>query len=479
MDIKSKVYSNLPVALQNRLVSLYGSRILAQRFGPEYEKAMDFYETSQWWNREELRAYQDERLHVLVRHAFDTVPYYGDLMRAQGLSPDDITTQDDLSKLPALTKHDVRHNIDRLISTDADRRRLHKAYTSGSTGLPVSVYWDQGVTTINNASLWRCRRWAGFEFGRPYASLLVYAVVPERQASPPFWRLNAPWNQLLLSSLHLSVQNVPAYLDAMNERGVEALEAYPSTAYVLAQFMRELDVFLPLTCVFTTSEPLLDFQREAIEERFRCSVFDAYGQAERVMFSGECSEHRGHHVHEEYGITELVDADGEPVPTGSVGRVLATGLHNFAMPLLRYEVGDAAAFTGEPCPCGRGLRLLDGVSTKAEDILVMPDGRMVTSTAFLRAFKGIVGIDQLQVVQRATDRLTVRLVTNPEYSDRGEQTIRTRLRERFGEDVTLSFEFPESIPRTGRGKYRTVISDVPLQWGQASTANLYQGEHSE
>jgi len=479
LDLKSRLYSNLPVALQNRLVSMYGSRILSERFDSDYEKAMAFYEVSQWWSREELRAYQDERLRTLVKHAFDTVPYYHEAMRGQGLSPDDITTQGDLSKLPPLTKHDVRHNLDRLISTGADRRRLHKAYTSGSTGLPVAVYWDHGVTTMNNASLWRCRRWAQFEFGRPYASLLVYAVVPERQSSPPFWRLNAPWNQLLLSSLHLSVRNVPSYLEAMGERGVEALEAYPSTAYVLAQFMRELGAFFPLSCVFTTSEPLLDYQREAIEERFRCGVYDAYGQAERVMFSAECSEHRGHHVHEEYGITELVDSDGQPVPTGSVGRVLATGLHNYAMPLLRYEVGDAAAFTGEPCPCGRGLRLLDGVSTKAEDILVMPDGRMVTSTAFLRAFKGVVGIDQIQVVQRVADHLTVRLVTNSGYGDRGERTIRTRLRERFGEDVTLSFEFPETIPRTGRGKYRTVISDVPLQWGEATTANLYQRERSE
>jgi len=474
-----RIYAGLPAGLQNRLVSEYGRRILARRFGPEYDRVMAFYEASQWWSREEFAAYQEERLRVVVRQAFETVPYYGERMREARLTPDDIRTLDDLPKLPVLTKRDVRENAQRLISTTVDTRRLHKAYTSGSTGLPVAVYWDRTLEIVNNASLWRSRGWSGFEFGRPYASLLVYAVVPERRKSPPFWRVNAPWNQLLLSSLHLTRANVPAYLGAMRDHGAEALEAYPSTAYVLAQFMRENDSFLELGRVFTTSEPLLDFQREAIEERFRCRVFDAYGQAERVMFSAECSEHSGHHVHEEYGITELVDDHGTPVPEGSTGRVLGTGLHNLAMPLLRYEVGDAAAFTGKRCPCGRGLRLLDGVSTKAEDILVLPDGRMVTSTAFLRVFKGVPGIDQIQVVQRAVDRLVVRIVRSDGYGERSEATLQERLRGRFGAEVEISFEYPDVIERTGRGKYRTVISEVPLRWGETTTTNLYQNEAIE
>ncbi len=193
-------------------------------------------------------------------------------------------------------------------------RRLWEAKTSGTTGAVISVSWDRGVVVMTNACLWRSRRWAGVEFGRPYATLFGRLVVPVAATRPPFWRVNRSWNQLVLSPLHLSDATAPLYLDAMRDFGAEALEAYPSSAYVLARYAEAAGVHLPLKAVFTTSEPLLPVQREVIEERFRCPVFDFYSQAERVMFSSECEAHEGHHVFEEYGVTELVDDCGRAGP---------------------------------------------------------------------------------------------------------------------------------------------------------------------
>lgn len=471
---REKVYNRVPIPVQNRILSWHGRRMLRERFGPEYDTLMSFFEESQWYSREELEAYQAERLQRLIRHAYETVPYYRDMMSDRGLTPADIRTEEDLVKLSVLTKHDVRGNRSRLLSISCDRPSLREAYTSGSTGPPIGVFWDSSVTVVNNASLWRCRRWGGFEFGRPYAALMVHPIVPESQSRPPYWRWNESWNQLLLSSLHLRDDTVVEYVSEMRRVGVEALETYPSSAYVFAKHMEAIGERLPLTCVFTTSEPLLDVQREIVEDRFCCPVFDAYSQAERVMFSGECDRHVGHHVHEEYGITELLDEHDEPVAPGTMGRVVATGLHNFAMPLIRYEVGDAAAFRVSPCECGRGLRLLEGVSTKADDILVLPDGRLLPATPLMRAFKGFPGIEQIQVVQHEPQCVTVRMARTDEFASGSEQGIRDNLRVRLGDEVRIIFEYVDVIPRSSRGKFRTVISTVPLSWGNVSTSNLYQ-----
>lgn len=475
-DLPERIYERCPVALQNVLVSWYGRRIKRERFGPEFDRLSEFLSASERESSERIRDHQDERLRALVSHAYETVPYYGELMDGLDIRPRDIATQEDLRAFPVLTRKAVIENRERLLSTSVDRAKLRLASTSGTTGYPVSVYWDRHVSIMNNACLWRARGWGGVGLGRPYATLMGRAVVPTRQKGPPFWRFNPSWNQLFLSSYHLDEKNIPHYLEAMRESGVEMLEAYPSAAYTLARFMEAESVRLPLKSVLTSSEPLLGIQRELIEDRFCCRVFDAYGQAERVAFASECERHEGLHIFEEYGIVEILDENREPVAPGCSGQIVATGLHNFAMPLMRYETGDAAAFKKEACSCGRTLRLLDTVTGKAEDIIVAPGGRMVPGPLLSYAFKGARGVVRSQIVQERPDEITVRLVVAETFGPKDEQRIRSELENRLGADVAITFERVSEIPTSARGKYRWVVSSVPLRWGTLSTSNLYQDE---
>ena len=321
---------------------------------------------------------------------------------------------------------------------------------------------------------WRSRRWAGFEFGRPYATLFGRFVVPPSARRPPYWRLNPSWNQLFLSPLHLNDETAPLYLDAMRDHGAEALESYPSSAYILARHAEAAGRVLPLRCVFTTSEPLLAHQRRVIEERFRCRVFDTYSQAERVMFSSECETHDGHHVYDEYGVTELVDETGAPVAVGTVGRVVATGLHNFGMPLIRYALRDATAMSGRACACGRTLALAAAVATKEEDVLVSPDGRMLSASLLTSVFKSVDTVAASQVLQDRPDEVTVRVVPRDGFSEGDERAIERGLHARLGDGVRVRFERVSEIPLSGRGKFRWVISSVPLRWGTASAGRLHE-----
>jgi len=472
------IYNSLPVPLQNACVTWRGWRIYRERFGARYEALSEFLARSESATPDEHREYQETRLRMLVRHAYGNVPHYRDVMEKRGLKPADIAAIEDLRRLPVLTKSDVRAAGDRLVSRTVDPGKLRVAWTSATTETPLPVKWDHSVALMNHASYMRVRRWAGVPFGRRYATMQGTPVVPIAQRKPPFWRHNAVWNQVLFSQLHLSDENMHHYVRKMRESGVEDLETYASGAYVLARYLEDHDEYLPLKAVITTGEPLLPEERKLMEERFRAHVFDAYGQAERVVFSCECEKHEGHHLFPEYGITEFVDGDGEPVPDGECGLILGTGLHNFAMPLIRYACGDVAASSDAKCSCGRTLPMLQGLTSRAGDILVTPDGRMVPPIMVTWIVKFLEGVRDWQVVQESTTELRVLVVREEHVNDDEFDGLSGYVRRRLGPEVGITVEQVDEIPRVGRGKSRHVVSHVPLVWGVPNRSALAGGVRS-
>jgi phenylacetate-CoA ligase len=470
------IYRRTPTPLQNTLLTLHGWRLRRARFGESYLRLRREFEELERAPSPQQKAYQEERLAALIRHCYENVPYYRQVMDDRKLRPGDVQSIEDLAKLPILEKEDLRRNFDRLLSRTANRRSLRLAHTSGSTGSPLACYWDDAVDCATNAVLWEHRSWAGFTFGRPYAALLGRMIVPETQQAPPFWRLNRAWNQLFLSSFHLEERWADLYLEAIERFRAEALDAYPSTAYFLARHLQSRGTTLALKSVFTSTETLLPIQRELIEERFGCKVYDYLGEAERVLFAGECGAGEGLHLFSGYGITEVTDDAGIPRSEGKMGHLVATGLHNFAMPLIRYRLGDISALHSSSCRCGRSLPLLDRVTTKAEDIVVTPEGRFVSPSVLTHPFKPMDNIVASQIIQESLHHLVIRIVRRPAYTDRDTQVLVEEFRKRVGRTMEIDVRFVDSIPRGPRGKLRWVISKVPLRFADQATKNLFEAE---
>ncbi len=459
------VYNSLPIPLQNACVAWRGWRIYRERFGPRYEELSSFLERSETEDEGFHRDYQESRLRDLIRHAYENVPYYRDVMDERRLKPSDVTTLEDLPKLPVLTKNDVRAASDRLVSRTVDPEKLRVAWTSATIETPLPIKWDHSVALVNHASYMRVKRWAGVPFGHRYATMQGTPVVPIRQRRPPYWRYNPHWHQVFFSQLHLSDENMHHYVEEMRRARVEALETYASCAYIMARYLEEHDEYLPLKAVITTGEPLFPEERKHMEERFQAPVFDAYGQAERVIFSCDCERHEGHHLFPEYGITEFVDGDGNLVPDGECGLVLGTGLHNFAMPLIRYACGDVASSSDRTCPCGRTLPMLSTLTSRAGDILVTPDGRMVPPIMVTWIVKFLEGVRDWQVVQESTTELRVLVVRDEPVTKDEFEGLHGYVSRRLGPEVRIGIELVTEIPRVARGKTRHVISKVPLVWG--------------
>ena len=183
--------------------------------------------------------------------------------------------------------------------------------------------------------------------------------------------------------------------------------------------------------------------------------------AERVVFASECERHSGHHLNLDYGITEFLDSNNETVEDGKLGKIVATSLHNFAMPFIRYETSDATASKTGTCPCGRGFPLIEDIATKHESIVTLPDGRLISPSVLTHPFKPMHNIAESQIIQEAVDQLIVKIVKRNGYSVNDEIALLKAFGERLGSKMKINVEYVDSIPRTKNGKFRWVVSKIP------------------
>lgn len=462
-SITERIYYYSPYFIQNLWVNAYGLRVYLREYGKNFRKTLEEFERMQWYSCRELEEYQNRQLKSLIKHCYENVPYYNKLFRENRLTPDDIGSIHDLHKLPILTKDEVKANVAFLIARNFKRSKLVLGLTSGTTGSPLEFYYDNHICIVKNVVDWRHKRLAAVNVGDRIAMFWGRVVVPGTWTEPPFWRYNWMLNQVLFSSYHLSVKNLKFYIRQLQRFAPKALEGYPSTLYVIALHLLSLRKTLPVKAVFTSSEALFPHQRETIEQAFECKVFDFYGLAERVVFATECAAHHGLHLNMDFGITEILNKNGEQVAPGEVGKMVATGLHNFAMPLIRYETNDVTVFQGQKCTCGRETPLIGDLTTRAEDMITTREGRYISFASLTLPIKLVNNIGESQIIQEDLDHIRIRIVRRPNYAESDTQNLLAEFRKRIGADMKVEVEFVGSIPRSTSGKFRFVISKVPLK----------------
>ncbi len=170
------------------------------------------------------------------------------------------------------------------------------------------------------------------------------------------------------------------------------------------------------------------------------------------------------HLNFEYGLTEIVDGENNPVENGKMGIIVSTSLKNWGMPFIRYKTGDVSAIKKTFCSCGRKMPLIEEVTTKAEDIVVRSDGRMISPSVLTHPFKPMHNIEKSQIIQEDLNHITIKIVKRPAYSEKDTEVLLSSFKERVGSDMNISIEFVSEIPRTKSGKFRWVISNVPLKF---------------
>jgi phenylacetate-CoA ligase len=432
------------------------------------------FERSQWFSPEEQARDQEGRLRRIIEQAYYRVPYYHDLFRRLKLLPEDIRTADDLRKLPTLSKATLRGEFPRLQATDSRRYHPRPAQTSGSSGEPLRFLLDKQSRVLEFVYYWRHWSWAGYRLGHRFAELGSHYFLRDESRAGQVCRYQPSTGRLLLNGLEIGPERVREYARAMHTYRPMFLKAMASALYYFAFFLREAGIRgFGLRGAFSTGELLMPHQRRLIEEVFGCRVLDSYGHMERTVAISECPE-GGLHINPDYGVLELVQrprvATAPEEGRVTTAEVVGTSLHNFSMPLLRYEVGDLVELDEDPhrCPCGRAMPRVRRINGRREDAIITPGGRVVT-TLFI-VFDKVPGIAQGQVIQEDVDELRIRIVRNPDYTERSEDLLLGLLRCFVGPRMKLRLEYSsrDALHRAGSEKFRTILSRIPQMPGPAT-----------
>ncbi len=458
------VYHRLPRPLQDAATTAYGWRLRRQVRGADYHRYRRLLDTSQWYDERQFADLQAALLSRFVRHAYAQVPHWRKVFDEAGLDPRSVASAADLSRLPLLSKAEVRRLGPELVAAGYRRQgaRTVSMKTSGSTGTALQVTWSRECRQREYAFRDQHRSWSGAEDRARIASFSPKALVPRDQTEPPFWRRSLAENRTFFSVHQMAQQSLPYYVEEVVRLRPRLVTGPPAA---LALFSRHLIASHPDDVapagVFVNEETLYPFQRDLIERAFHCHVFCWYGNAEASANIVECA-HGRLHVRPEYSVVELLRADGSPALPGEVAEIVGTGFGNAAMPLLRYRTGDTVVVAEhQRCACGRRMPVVETLVGRLEDALWTADGRMITRLD--SAFKYSPHVVEAQLFQAEPGVVEVRLVTEPGYSDAEQQAIRRELALRFGPGMTIGFRRVESIPRDPSGKFRFVLSKVEAQ----------------
>lgn len=464
--------------MRSFMATVYSRGRGRKKFGPKFRESLADLQRTQWYSDAELRVLQDEKLRRMVWHAAQFVPYYRESFAKAGIEPSDITNRADLARLPIVEKSTVQARFQDFRSTlYLDKDAVEIIHSSGTTGKAIDVAVQPDYLKLEKAFLWLQRSWCDVHPGDKTAYFTGHPVVPTKAKRPPFWIFDSAENRTFFSLQHMSKENLVAYARELSRFSPRLLVGYPTAIYLMATHLLENDIkSVRPGGIFTASETLLPHQRSAMEEAFGCRVMDLYGQAEYCGMIMQC-EHGNYHVQEEYGVIDVLRKDGTAAQIGEIGEIICTGLNNMAMPFIRYRTGDTTVLKGGSCACKRGGALIDRITGRMEDIVVTPDGRFLSRLDFV--FKEMPFVHEAQMIQETRTTIRIRIVPRPGFSDRDKQRIAANLRERTGDGFQISFEMVDHIPRLPNGKFRYVISKVPLDFGSTKQVGELVGVAKE
>lgn len=456
-----RIYAFLPVPLQNVATSLKGWQFDRLRYrSASFHATARTLEQNERLSSDAVQELQFSMFREFAEYCYARSPYYHGLWNSKGIHPNDIRHREDIRLIPIVPKQDLRQRTGEFL-TQKIRRGMTAVHTSGTTGSPLTVYFSAEDIGKRYAFLERCRRWAGVRIGQRRATFTGRNLVPQGQNQPPFWRYNYPGKQLLFSSYHLSPRNLPAYRDALERFQPEMIDGYPSAIHILADHILQRGGFRDkeVRAILVSAETVLPHQRQSIEAAFGVKLYNQYASSEGAPTASECA-HGKLHAHSDSGLIEILDANDEPTSPGQVGRMVVTSFTTHVVPMLRFEMGDAAV-PGEQhgsCPCGLPFPVIDAIVGRVDDILYTPDrgfvGRMDT------VFKGVPStIVEAQIVQTSAETIVLRVVPDRAgYKTEHAGKVIAEMRNKLGDLVEILLEEVDSLPRSANGKLRAVVN---------------------
>lgn len=426
------------------------------------------FEESEHLPEPEIRARQMRQLGRLLAHARATVPFYRRRLQEVAIANAERPTAEEWALLPRIDRRDIQAAGEALHSDAVPRGhgRVSHIYTSGTTGRPVRV-----LRTGINSLFWSAFTLRDHLWHRRHLKGKLAAIRHAEKGADPYpqgsrSRSWGPTSEVFETGHAVALNiNCSAAEQAewLQRENPDYLITHPTIAYRLAAYCLEKGIrFGKLRQVLAISEAMRPGLRDLCRAAWGVGVADIYTGRDVGYMALTCPEHDHFHVQSEGVYLEVLDGDGRPAAPGEIGQVVVTPLHNFAMPLIRYEIGDYAE-VGGPCDCGRNLPVITRILGRHQDMATLPSGEKrwtLLSTGNIESFLKIAPIRQYQFVQKDLRTFEVRLAVKRHLTDDEKAKIRDWVREKLDHPFDVVFSFVDDIPRTAAGKYRDFVSEV-------------------
>lgn len=423
-------------------------------------------ETGQWLPAAEIEHRQLRQLEGLLAYCARNVPFYRDRLAGLPGALNGGFSWEAWRSLPLLERNHLIDHQQQLISTaiPPGHGKTCKHVTSGSTGHPVTVYGSEVTAFLWKAftlreMIWHLRNFMG-KFAIIRYDTKIFTAHPgglSQKEWGGFIGSLYPTGPSSMLDIRVPIPEQAAWL--VREQPTYLL-TYPSNLLALARHFAETGAKLPtLRQISTLSETLPPEARPICREVFGVEIKDMYSSKDVGYMALQCPEHDHYHVQSEGVLLEVLDGIGQPCRPGETGRIVVTTLHNFVMPLLRYNIGDYAE-VGESCPCGRGLPTLKRILGRVRNMLTLPSGEKRWPSFAVRTWAGRLPVRQFQFVQKTLAEIEARLVTDRPLNREEEEWLTGSLQKSFFHPFRIVYHYCEEIPRSGEGKFEDFKSEI-------------------
>lgn len=454
-NFKEQFYRFSPIWLQNAMISMYGYQLAKQRYGDEYQREIERLKVRDLSDAQKQKEIQNQMFLEFLAYAMKYSPFYKEFYKDVDI--DKIKSVDDIALLPILDKETLRQNMTKVYSTEDVP--FTYSMTGGTTGKSLVVKSTLGDWKKRMAYLDWFKSMYGFTMTKDrHARFNGKDIVPMGQKSKIFWRDNRAVHQRIYSSFYTSQYNIKYYLDNLNEFKPVEMDGFVSTMYDIAKCIKEYNLkvdFKPLA-IFPTSETVLPFHREMLQDVFGCQVRDQYASSEGAPFIVEFSDGYMH---------ECLDTGVfEHIKTEKGTKLIVTSFTTHGSPLIRYDIGDNIIECDEndTPDLSIGFPAIKAIDGRKADCLYSPERGHISIANLSNVIKHFPNsIVNIQFIQNNTNTIKVKVVVDKKrYDLKDEKHILEEMAIRFGQNMHFTIEYVDQIERTKGGKYRMIINSL-------------------
>ncbi len=418
------------------------------------------FQQSERWDPARLRAQQFIQLQQLTAHAARTMPFWRARLRDAGITPGAPLDDAAWSRIPVLTRAEAQDAGAALhcLSIPPAHGETYHASTSGSSGRPLNIAKTALHQQFWDAFQLREALWQGLDMRAKTGAIRTLRDI---KAGPGGTVREADWGATFAPifatgpAVAFEIRRPIAEQAAwMLREDPEYLLSFSANLSLLAQHFRDAKSRPKrLRKLRGFAEIVSADMRDLCRDVFGVEIIDSYSSEEVGYIALQCPAHLSAlHVMAEGVFLEVLNPAGQPCAPGEIGRVVVTPLHNFAMPMLRYEIGDLAE-CGGPCACGRGLPVLNRIIGRSRAAVIMPDGTARAAFFGSKSFYKIPAIRQYQAAQTARDTIEIRLVVRQELTADEAAFITQVVRDDLDPSFQIRIVYTDDIPRMPSGKF--------------------------